>query len=73
MEIKIGISQSPREIALETEKTSEEVAATVVSSLDTGKSIEFTDTRGRRLIVAADKLAYVEIGEPSQRRVGFGG
>ena len=30
------------------------------------------DERGRRVVVPADKLAYVEIGEPESRRVGFG-
>ncbi|MBV9097966.1 MAG: DUF3107 family protein, partial [Frankiaceae bacterium] len=28
--------------------------------------------KGHRLVVAADKLAYVEIAESEGRRVGFG-
>jgi hypothetical protein len=31
-----------------------------------------TDERGRRVLVPADRLAYVEIGEQVERRVGFG-
>ncbi|MGH3470136.1 MAG: DUF3107 domain-containing protein [Thermocrispum sp.] len=30
------------------------------------------DEKGRRVVVPADKLAYVEIGEESSRKVGFG-
>ncbi|MBP7898013.1 MAG: DUF3107 family protein, partial [Actinobacteria bacterium] len=28
--------------------------------------------QGHEIIVPADKIGYVEIGEPAERRVGFG-
>ncbi|HEY3199721.1 MAG TPA: DUF3107 family protein, partial [Actinomycetes bacterium] len=28
--------------------------------------------RGRKVLIPADRLAYVEIGEQVERRVGFG-
>jgi hypothetical protein len=34
--------------------------------------LSLTDERGRRVLVPAERLAYVEIGEPETRRVGFG-
>ena len=34
--------------------------------------LTLTDERGRQVVVPSDKLAYVEIGEPESRRVGFG-
>jgi hypothetical protein len=34
--------------------------------------VTLTDEKGRRVIVATDKLAYVEIAENEGRRVGFG-
>jgi hypothetical protein len=34
--------------------------------------LTLVDERGRKIIVAADKINYVEIGEPEARRVGFG-
>ena len=39
-----------------------------------GKSplLSLVDEHGRKLLVPADRLAYVEIGEPAPRRVGFG-
>ena len=30
-----------------------------------------SDTKGRRVLVPIDKLAYVEIGSPSSGQVGF--
>ena len=38
-----------------------------------GKAATLTlvDEKGRKVIVATDKLAYVEIAETDQRRVGF--
>lgn len=73
MEIKIGIVNSPREISLETPDTPDEVQSAVLAGLSEGGAVQFRDAKGRQLIVAADKLSYVDIGEPSQRRVGFGG
>ncbi|MGH8938983.1 MAG: DUF3107 domain-containing protein, partial [Actinomycetes bacterium] len=34
--------------------------------------LSLDDEKGRRIVVPSDKLAYVEIGEPESRRVGFG-
>ena len=32
-----------------------------------------TDRKGRQVGVPTDKIAYVEIGRPDDRRIGFGG
>jgi hypothetical protein len=73
VEIKIGIQHAPRELALESELTAEEVEKAVSAAL-TGKTglLVLTDDKGRKIIVPSDRLAYVEIGEPASRRVGFG-
>ena len=73
VEIKIGVQHSPRELTLETEQTAEELEKAISAALS-GKSnlLTVADDKGRKLIIPADKLAYVEIGEPTARRVGFG-
>lgn len=73
VEIKIGIQHSARELTLETDQTAEELEKAISAAL-AGKSTLLTlaDEKGRKVIVPADKLAYVEIGEPTARRVGFG-
>jgi hypothetical protein len=34
--------------------------------------LDLVDDKGRRVVVPADRLAYVEIAASEQRRVGFG-
>jgi hypothetical protein len=73
VEVKIGVQHANRELVLESEQTPDEVQALVSEAL-TGKVglLELTDEKGRRVLVPADRLAYVEIGEVSTRKVGFG-
>lgn len=73
MEVKIGVQNVNREIVLESAQTAEEVAEAVAKALDgSAKVFSLSDEHGRRVLVPADRLAYVEIGEPSVRKVGFG-
>ncbi|MFP1626743.1 DUF3107 domain-containing protein [Streptomyces sp. 5K101] len=73
MEVKIGVQHAPREIVLESGQSAEEVERAVSDAL-AGKAqlLSLTDEKGRKVLVPADRLAYVEIGEMTTRRVGFG-
>ncbi|WP_329116322.1 DUF3107 domain-containing protein [Streptomyces sp. NBC_01353] len=73
MEVKIGVQHAPREIVLESGQSAEEVERAVADAL-AGKAtlLSLTDEKGRKVLVPAEKIAYVEIGEPAVRRVGFG-
>ncbi|HEX5996192.1 MAG TPA: DUF3107 domain-containing protein [Jiangellales bacterium] len=73
MEVKIGVKNATRELVIESAQSPDEVQKAVMAAV-TGKDgvLELTDERGRRVIVVADQLTYVEIGEPVERRVGFG-
>lgn len=73
MEVKIGVQFASRELVLESTQSPDEIEAAVDAALraDIGV-LSLVDERGRRVLVPADKLAYVEIAESEQRRVGFG-
>ncbi|MFC5718807.1 DUF3107 domain-containing protein [Streptomyces gamaensis] len=73
MEVKIGVQHAPREIVLQSGQSVDEVEKAVTEALG-GKAqvLSLMDERGRKVLVPADRLAYVEIGEPTTRRVGFG-
>jgi hypothetical protein len=73
VEVKIGVQFAPRELVLESTQSSADVEHAVAEALS-GRSgvLSLVDDKGRRVLVPADKLAYVEIGEPETRRVGFG-
>jgi uncharacterized protein DUF3107 len=73
VEVKIGITDSPRELAFSSAQTPAEVEELVSAALNEGKGLlSLTDEKGRRFLVHADKIAYVEIGVADARRVGFG-
>ncbi len=73
MEVKIGVQHAPREIVIESEQSTEEIEKAVSAALaGTEKLLSLTDDRGRQVLIPADRLAYVEIGEPAKHKVGFG-
>lgn len=72
MEVRIGITGSPREITLDTEMTPEETRRVIEEGLASdSKLVALSDTKGRQVLVPAASLAYVEFGAESGRRVGF--
>jgi hypothetical protein len=72
VEVKIGVLHTPREIVLESSQSQDEVEQAVSAAL---KSVDgqlvLTDDKGRRVIVPANLIAYVEIAQADVRRVGF--
>ena len=74
MEVNIGVLHTPKELALELDESADEVAKKVDQAVQSGASVLWlTDSKGRRVGVAVDKIAYVEIHEDeSHKRVGFG-
>ncbi len=73
MEVKIGVQYAVRELVLESGQTPAEVEKAVAEALRADLGVlTLVDEKGRRILVPADKLAYVEIAESEQRRVGFG-
>jgi hypothetical protein len=73
VEVKIGVQHAPREISLESGQSAEEIESAVADALG-GKSevLTLVDDRGRKILVPAGRIAYVEIGAPTARKVGFG-
>ncbi len=74
MEVKIGVQHAARELVLESSQSADEVAKAVADALKADLGVlSLVDEKGRRVLVPAEKLAYVEIAENETRRVGFGG
>ena len=72
MEVKIGVQYAARELVLESAQTPDEVTKLVADAIKAEGVVQLQDEKGRRILVPASKLAYVEIAENEQRRVGFG-
>ncbi len=72
MAVKIGVLHTPREITLESAQSPAEVEALVATALKSvDGQLSLTDERGRKVIVPANLIAYVEIAQADGRRVGF--
>lgn len=72
MEIRIGIVNSPREIAIESDATQAEVQQIVEAGLASdAKLVALRDSKGKQHLIPAASIAYVEIGEVAARKVGF--
>ena len=75
MEVKIGIQSIPRELVVETDATSEEVERDLAAALAAQGGPGFltlTNQKGGRVLIPADKIAFIEFGGEPIRRVGFG-
>jgi hypothetical protein len=73
VEVKIGIQMAPRELVVETAASAQEIQRALNEALEGGSVFMLTDDKGGTVLVPADKLAYVEMGRPEPRRIGFGG
>jgi len=75
VEVKIGIQSIPRELVVETDASAEDVERDLAAALGAkgGPAVfALTTQKGGRLLVPADKIAFVEFGSDQARRVGFG-
>lgn len=73
MEVKIGVQHSPRELVVETNESADGVEKIVADAVASDGIIALTDSKGRKIIVPAGKLAYIEIGGGVSGQVGFRG
>ena len=75
MEVKIGIQSVQRELVVETELTASELEQGLSDALAApgGPSVfALPVSKGGKILVPADKIAYLEFGAAEARRVGFG-
>ena len=74
MEVKIGIQSVPRELVVETDTPASQIEHELENALADGAHSVFalSMSKGGKVLVPADKIAYVEFGVQENRRMGFG-
>jgi hypothetical protein len=74
VEVKIGIHSVPRELVVETNTPADELERRLSDALESGEHAVFalSVAKGGRVLVPADKIAYIEFGASEAHRVGFG-
>jgi hypothetical protein len=72
VEVKIGVQFASRELVVQTSSSAEEVRQALTGALADGGIFMLADEKGGKVLVPADKIAYLELGSAEPRRVGFG-
>lgn len=76
MDVRIGVTQAPREIAIELadDVDRDDLKARIEAALGGATDVlSIVDKRGNESFVPSAKIAYVELGSPDDtRRIGFG-
>ena len=72
MEVKIGVLHAPREIVLDVDQSHDDVEKLVSDALAANDGVlTLADAKGRKVLIASARIAYVEIGGGTQSAVGF--
>ena len=71
MELKIGVQHAQRELVVETDEKIEDIQARLVDALGADGVLAVADAKGRRVVVPASKVAYLEAGAAVTGTVGF--
>ena len=72
MEVKIGIQSAPRELVVDTETAAEDVERALTAALADGGVFSLPDEKGGKILIPADKIAYLEFIGAEGRPMGFG-
>lgn len=71
VEIKIGVQYAARELTIETNEAAEVVEKLIAEAVGSGGILSLTDIKGKKTIVPAEKITYIEIGGGTVTAVGF--
>ena len=73
MEIKIGIVNAAREVSIDAQESAETIEQQLRESLAQPNAVlTLTDAKGRKVLIPAHGIAYLDLGQPNSRQVGFG-
>jgi hypothetical protein len=71
VEVKIGVQYAQRELVVETDEAAETVEKLLSDAIASGGVFSLTDSKGRKIFVPAEKIAYIELGTGTVGHVGF--
>lgn len=71
-EVRIAVANVSSDLSFESPSAPSEISAAVSAAISAGTPLILSDIRGRTIVVPAERIGFVEIGEQTERRVGFG-
>ena len=72
MEVRIGVQSAPRELDVETSTSADQIEQDLADALVGGGVFVLTVEKGGKVLVPADKIAYLEFIGAEARPIGFG-
>jgi hypothetical protein len=72
VEVRIGVQSAPRELAVETPTSAEQIERDLADALAGAGIFTLAVEKGGKVLVPADKIAYVEFTGAEGRPIGFG-
>lgn len=72
MDIKVGIQHVSREVVVDSPESANDIEKAFSQAVSDGTVLRLVDAHGRQVLIPADKIAYIDLGEENARRVGFG-
>ena len=72
MEIKIGIQNVAREVTVDTDESAADIEKRLAQAITDGGMLAIADAKGRKVLVPAAAIAYLDLGQDKARPVGFG-
>ena len=72
MDIKVGIQHVNREIIVDSSETADAIEKAFAKAVADGGLLSLIDQRGRKVLIPADSIGYLDVGEENARHVGFG-
>ncbi|WP_022868729.1 DUF3107 domain-containing protein [Schaalia vaccimaxillae] len=71
MNVTVGLVGSAREITLELPIDEDALASRLTEAVNQNTVLELTDTKGQRTLIPGRAVAYIQVTDQQERRVGF--
>ncbi len=71
MEVKIGVQHATRELIVEVADDAASVEAALAAAVADEGLFTLNDVKGRKVLIPAENIAYVELGGGVAGQVGF--
>lgn len=71
MDIELGIQNVVKPVTFTTDESADQISQTIAEAVANDRTIDLTDSKGRRIIVPARALGYAIIGSETKHAVGF--
>jgi hypothetical protein len=72
VEVRIGVQSAPRELVVETDASADQIEQDLADALAGDGVFALTVEKGGKVLVPADKIAYLEFIGAEARPIGFG-